>query len=183
MHNNIFLFDTQSSHENLLPLSFTRPVSDFRVGIQTIREKWESLFPGNYEYLPVDYLREKFGKIPSGDDEIILIAGSLLPDPYIIKEINSLEHNQAIMDDDEPVAFKGKYPDFLASNFTIKSTTVEIRRIRYAFDVFLRNDEEIRNDFFRLTAGRKSMPLDGSNTVIGNFIDESGRELLFLIRR
>lgn len=180
MQSNIFLFDTQSSHENLLPLSFTRPISDFRVGIQTIREKWESMLPGNYGYLPVEYLREKFGDGPSDTEEVTLIAGSILPDTYIIKEINSLEHNQAILDGDEPIAFKGKYSDFLSSNFSIKTIDATIRRIRYAFDVFLRNAEEINNDFFRLTAGRKSMPLGDSNIVIGNFTDESGRELLFI---
>lgn len=180
MYDHIFLFDTQNTHENLLPLSFTRPISDFRIGIKTIRQKWESMLPGNYEYLPVEYLREKFGTGPSNDDDVILISGSLLPDTHIIKEINSLEHNQAILDGDEPIAFKGNYSDFLSSNFSPKNTDVEIRRIRYAFDVFLRNAEEIKNDFFRLTAGRKSMPLDSSNTVIGNFTDESGRELLFI---
>ena len=34
----IYLVDSPDSHANLLPLSFTRPVADFRVGITTIRE-------------------------------------------------------------------------------------------------------------------------------------------------
>ena len=36
---NVILFD--DDRENLYPLSFTRPISDFRVGISTIKEKWE----------------------------------------------------------------------------------------------------------------------------------------------
>ncbi len=42
----VVLFDTFESFENLLPLSYTRPVADFRVGIMTIREKWEHYLPG-----------------------------------------------------------------------------------------------------------------------------------------
>ena len=60
----IYLFDSQKSHENLLPLSFTRPVADFRIGITTIKEKWEALFPARYSYYPVEYLREKYGSGP-----------------------------------------------------------------------------------------------------------------------
>ena len=40
--NDIVLFDTAERHDNLLPLSFTRPVADFRVGITTIAEKWKA---------------------------------------------------------------------------------------------------------------------------------------------
>ena len=36
---NVILFDTD--RENLFPLSLTRPISNFRVGILTIKEKWE----------------------------------------------------------------------------------------------------------------------------------------------
>ena len=37
---NIILFDG-IYHKNLLPLTYTRPVSDLRIGILTIKEKWE----------------------------------------------------------------------------------------------------------------------------------------------
>ena len=39
---NVILFDTD--RENLYPLSLTRPISDFRVGILTIKEKWELFY-------------------------------------------------------------------------------------------------------------------------------------------
>ena len=45
---NIILFDAPQVRENLLPLTFTRPIADFRVGITTIREKWEKILPGDY---------------------------------------------------------------------------------------------------------------------------------------
>ena len=54
---NVILFDTD--RENLFPLSLTRPISDFRVGILTIKEKWEIY----YKYVSVkteEYLSDKF---------------------------------------------------------------------------------------------------------------------------
>ena len=49
---NIILFDNNRSE--FFPLSLTRPISQFRVGIFTIKEKWEkyydsvSVFTDNY---------------------------------------------------------------------------------------------------------------------------------------
>ena len=44
----IILRDEQSVHDNLLPLSYTRPVADLLIGINTIRQKWEMYLPGEY---------------------------------------------------------------------------------------------------------------------------------------
>lgn len=180
MHNKIYLFDSTENHEDLLPLSFTRPISDFRVGIRTIREKWESLLPGSYRYLPVEYLREKFGKTPDPEENVTLIAGSLLPDPYIINEIKSLSSGEALTDGGEPIAFKGRYADFTCQNFTAKPTSQQARRIKHVFDIFLKNPEEIRNDFFHITENRNSLPLSDTNRIIGDFEDPDGRQLLFI---
>ena len=61
MKNNIILFDVPAVRENLLPLSYTRPVADFLVGITTLRQKWEAFVKdGRFSYLTVDYLSEKF---------------------------------------------------------------------------------------------------------------------------
>ena len=56
---NIVLFDTQASHCACLPITFTRAVSDVRVGIVTIREKWERFLPGEYTALSAEYLAVK----------------------------------------------------------------------------------------------------------------------------
>ncbi len=66
---NVVLFDTLESFENLLPLSYTRPVADFRVGILTIREKWQRLLPAAYTSLTAEYLSEKF-PVGISDDRV-----------------------------------------------------------------------------------------------------------------
>ena len=57
---NIILFDHPEIHQSLLPLTFTRPTADLRIGILTIREKWERYLPGSYSYLTESYLSKKY---------------------------------------------------------------------------------------------------------------------------
>ena len=54
MPEKIYLFDTEEGHEDLLPLSFTRPLGSFRVGIYTIKEKWDTVLNAECNYLPVE---------------------------------------------------------------------------------------------------------------------------------
>lgn len=180
MQTTIYLFDTQESHENLLPLSFTRPVADFRLGIFTIKEKWQSYLPGNYKYLPVDYLREKYGSAPEPEEECLFIAGALLPDQATATVVESLKTGEALLDGDTPVAFRGKYSALCDNCWTAKDCDTPLRVIRYVFDIFLQNATEIKNDFFRLTQGRSSQPIDKSNAVIGDLCNENGEQMLFI---
>lgn len=95
------LFDTADTYGNLLPLSYTRPVSEFRIGIVTIREKWEHFLPGDYSWYPVEYLREKFPLGCGEDDEALFIAGNKLPDKAIALEASHLRHGEALRDSAE----------------------------------------------------------------------------------
>ena len=176
----VYLFDTQESHANLLPLSFTRPVADFRVGINTIREKWERALPASYRYLPVDYLREKFGDIDNPHADHLFIAGALLPDPFIVDAIMELQSGQAILCHDMPVAFRGAWADLSDGRWEAKETGRTPDYIRYVFDIFLLNPSQIEYDFRHVVRGRISQPLSPSNKVIGDFTDSDGRQMLFI---
>ncbi len=176
----VYLFDSVESHENLLPLSFTRPVADFRVGITTVREKWQHALPGVYRYLPVDYLREKFGDVADPDEAALFVAGALMPDPFTVDDVMSLREGEALLAAGAPVAFRGTWRDFEEGRWEGRELKELPDLIRYPFDVFLLNAKWTERDFFRLTAGRESQPLDASNRVIGDFTDGDGRQMLFL---
>lgn len=180
MDTRIFLFDSTETHENLLPLSFTRPIADFRIGILTIKQKWERRLPGNYHYIPVDYLKEKFGAIPSPDENALFIDGTILPDTEIIEEVKSLEDGEAILDGDEPIIYKGEYGKLKDKTYIPKASNCNVRRIKYTFDIFLKNAEEIANDFHLITDSRTSCAPDRSNTIIGDLTDSNGRPMLFI---
>lgn len=171
----VYLFDSTEAHENLLPLSFLRPVADFRCGILTIREKWEKYIPGDYGYLPVEYLRNKFGFVSNPNEEALFIAGNLLPRPELVDAINNLKYGEAIVADgtmpgsnvlDSFLAYRGSLSSLISIK-TIKkrypksnsNPSATPATISYLFDIFLKNGEEIIRDFQLITKGRKSKPI------------------------
>ncbi|MCH5225452.1 MAG: glucose-1-phosphate thymidylyltransferase [Muribaculaceae bacterium] len=174
----IYLFDSLEAHENLLPLSFTRPLADFRCGILTLREKWERYIPGDYQYLPVEYLQGKFGPDSLPDEEALFIAGNLLPRTDIVSAINELAPGNGISwpspyperktDNDKKekgeispdlIAFRGTISDLLEGKAKVSQSSIQPSRISFSFDVFLKNGEEIIRDFQLITKGRRSKPL------------------------
>ena len=90
---NLILFDDHS-WKNLLPLTYTKPISELRVGILKIREKWEKITGVASSSLTQDYLKEKFPCHCESDN--LYINGSLLPDGDIFNAIGKLQSGQAL---------------------------------------------------------------------------------------
>ena len=55
---NIILFD-DNTWQRLLPLTYTRPVADIRIGILTIKEKWQQ-YSNKVSFLSQEYLKAKY---------------------------------------------------------------------------------------------------------------------------
>lgn len=170
---NIILKDVPATRNNLLPLTFTRPVADLRIGILTLREKWEMLLPGVYSYITEDYLTIKFPCICSPDNDNIVISAHFLPTPMVVQGIEKLEPGQALTFQGEVIAHRGK----------IDETSIELIEIEeipsfihYLYDIFLLNADALEFDFHLITDGRQSQPISPTNTVIGDpsriFIEE-----------
>ena len=57
------VFSDAQYWEDFLPLTFTRPVSELRMGILTFQERWKKLLEiEDIAFLTEDYLQEKFKK-------------------------------------------------------------------------------------------------------------------------
>ena len=95
---NYILFD-EARRENLLPLTFMRPVADIRFGILTIREKWEKYLSSKTSTLTDNYLAAKFPLVK--EEENIIINGAICPNPELIKEIEQLKSGQALVSDEK----------------------------------------------------------------------------------
>jgi len=177
----VVLFDTEESYQNLLPLSYTRPVGAFRVGIVTIREKWEHFLPGEYSYLTKEYLREKFPMTCGYDEEALFIAGDKLPDKATALEASQLQEGEALRDSCGIWAFRGRADEFnLLNPDSGRESSNASRRIRYVFDIFSMNTEEIVNDFVWLTRGRSGIAPDSSSCIIGEAKLPNGMPALFI---
>ena len=164
---NYILFDGNVRNQ-LLPFTFTRPVADIRVGILTIREKWEKYLGNTTSTVTEDYLSAKFPMVERGHN--ILINASFLPSEDLIKIVKGLSENQAVFVDDEPLAFfttEGQEVDFDAYD-VIKYKHNDILRIQYTWDIFKLNGEAIRRDFDLLTKGRKSQAIPEMTVSFNN---------------
>ena len=155
---NYILFDGPN-RDNLLPFTYTRPVADIRVGIMTIREKWESYIDYTTTTITEDYLSEKF---PMVEMEVnTMINASYLPNNEVVALIKTLEINQAIFKDDDVVAFcveeGAEHNDF--SSFYAIEFESDIIKIEHTWDIFSKNAEAISDDFNFITKNRKSQPI------------------------
>lgn len=175
---NVILFDAEETHADLLPLSFTRPIADFRVGIHTIRRKWQLRLPGEYSTLPVEYLREKFSIVRA--DVNLFIRGNILPDDALVERISSLRQGHALIYDGKIIAACGSFEQFGASAFEVEEYTGDVKAINYPYDVFLMNGDAIRADFGPVTAGRTSQPLPSHCLLIGEEKLPDGSPALFI---
>ncbi|GAB4298942.1 MAG: GlmU family protein [Marinilabiliales bacterium] len=170
---NYILFDDKT-WDNLRPLTHTRPVSELRIGIFTIREKWENLLQSKISYLTRDYLSEKY---PINiESENLIINSSVLPDNNIIKEINKLKPGESLYYNDKPIALSCKNFDPKKILETFNSSNkksiqgLNIRFIEKLWHLFTSIKEEIDNDLELIKNKEFAGKLNSSNTIIGNNI-------------
>ena len=177
---NYILFDGNVRNA-LLPFTFTRPVADIRVGILTIREKWEKYLGYTTTTITEEYLSEKYPMVEM--EENVMINASFLPNDVLVEMIKSLEENQAIFYKDEVVAFystENQEVDF--DTFEIIECHVDCICIEHTWDIFSKNDVALREDFELITEGRTSQPIPKSVNVIApeNIFIEEGASLEFV---
>ncbi len=168
---NYILFDDYSRHD-LLPFTFTKPICEIRIGILTIREKWEKYLNSTVSFQTQEYLSSKYPKILN--DENVYINGKICPNKFLINEIAQLKLNTSIKAGNDLIAFKTSSTDFLDYEKELKvATEVEKKYIsvKQPWDIFSKNGEALKQDFEFLTKGKKSQPLSSTNTVIGNVAD------------
>ena len=177
---NYILFDGPS-RENLLPFTFTRPVADIRVGILTIREKWEKHLGFTTTTITEDYLADKYPMVEMEDN--IMINASYLPNFELLEIIKSLEENQAIFKNEDIIAFfaKESQEDINFESYHAIEFNNDIIKIEHTWDIFSKNGEAIQEDFDLLTKNRKSQNIPSSNNVINseNIFIEEGSKLEF----
>ena len=177
---NYILFDGNVRNA-LLPFTFTRPVADIRVGILTIREKWEKYLGYTTTTITEEYLSEKYPMVEM--EENVIINASFLPNQVLAEMVRNLEENQAIFYDDEVIAFyakEGQEVDF--ESYDVVEYNDECIRIEHTWDIFQKNDAAIREDFDLLTEDRFSQPIPKSVNVIApeNIFIEEGAKLEFV---
>ena len=178
---NYILFDG-TVRNALLPFTFTRPVADIRIGILTIREKWEKYLGYTTTTLTEEYLMEKYPMVEM--EENIMINASFLPNPILIDMVQNLNAKEAILFGEEIIAFHthDTQEDIDFDEYELIEYEGDVLRIENTWDIFAKNDAAIREDFELLTEDRFSQPIPKSVNVIApeNIFIEEGAKLEFV---
>ncbi|MBA4241333.1 MAG: glucose-1-phosphate thymidylyltransferase [Sphingobacteriaceae bacterium] len=165
---NYILFD-DATWQNLLPLTFTKPVSEIRIGILTITEKWETYLNGKLTFQTQEYLSSKFKAVYTNN--AVFINGKICPTPELLAQINNLEFNKGIKKGNTLIAYRSNTASALNIEEALSSseeTTINYVSVENTWDIFSKNGEAIKQDFELLTRDKTSQSLSSSNTVIGD---------------
>ena len=171
--------------ENLYPFTLTRQIQDIRVGILTIREKWEKIlgvtsydrWEDDYKDLDRSIRLEKIDQ----DDICFMIHGNVLPSPKLLKALKKLKNGEFIsLNGNTGVIFRFSRKEIQEPNKIKVSKAITIREdlksIQFPWDIFHLNDQAIRDDFNLLTQKRRSQKISKTNKVTkpGNIFIEKG---------
>lgn len=178
---NYILFDGPA-RKKLLPFTYTRPVADLRIGILTIREKWEKHLGSTTSTVTEEYLSEKFPMVEF--EENVMINASYIPTEILVEQVLDLQVNQALFDGDDIVAFytKDTQEEIDFDIYEQLEVTAEgVFKIENNWDIFSKNHEAIQLDYDLITQGRTSAEIPkGVQTMHSeNIFIEEGAKINF----
>ena len=167
---NFILFDDPSIRTRLRPLSFTRPISEMRVGILTIKEKWEKYAAASISCLTEDYLSAKYPVSVALDN--LMINAAVCPDPNLWEAIGDLVIGEGLYRHGWLLAARvgdsvDSYP-FNDDDLQKRDYDQEFTFIDRTWHIFLENGDEIKRDIELLTRDRKSARIDDPHTIVYN---------------
>ena len=168
---NYILFD-DDHRKSLFPFTLSRPVSEIRVGILTIKEKWDKYLKTLSAYLTEDYLSKKYQKLEKRHEgnPCVYINAAAFPNPALINEITNLEKDSVLKFQNRIVAIHVSMynENFDPTKNDLKTSESKANPIflNKPWEIFANNGKNINDDYILLTKGRKSAHIDNSNKVI-----------------
>ena len=158
---SIIFFDPADSRKTLLPLTYTRPIAEIRVGIFNISEKWcAQLNTSHFGYNTEDYLSQVYPAIKT-DLQTIWINATVLPTAELVDAVLAMGSREALVSDNITLAFRGESKENIINKRDFEG---QINTIRYPWDIFLQNGREIINDYALLDS-TESRGLDDPHTI------------------
>ena len=161
--------------ENLFPFTLTRQVQDIRVGIFTIREKWEMLLgmpsfdKHESDYKDLDraiYLGELADK-----DIIYLVHGNILPSSGLVKQVKKLQPGEFLsVPGKESVVYCISKKEVVGEHKVKVGKAVELKHelkeINYPWHIVQVNAWAIEEDFELVKKTKKPQRLSSTNKAI-----------------
>jgi len=180
---NVVLFDDVQS-EHLLPLTYTRPACELRLGMLSIKEKWDFELNTVSSYQTFrSYLSGRYPHIPS--DNNLYINGACLPDEWALNQIQALPAGHFVSQSGRVLFCKSSLtslPTDAGALRTLGLTEIteagHFRLVAYPEDLFVRNEEEIIQDLARKKKHKSFIRASSTNRIIaaeGIYLEEGAQ--------
>jgi len=162
------LFDEHTLWQNFLPLTFTRPISQLRIGALTLSEKWERHLNMPIGYLTQEYLQEKYPLVVG--EENLLINSSILPTDALVKSLRRLKVGEALRKDNILIAIRTESQEIsyetLTRDYSNWDARFDVQQIKNRTDIFLENGKQIQADFNLIKKRKKSKAIVDEHTRV-----------------
>ena len=149
-------------------------MGEMRLGILTLREKWERRLRGAASYITQEYLQEKYPiRI---EDENLIINGGVLPTAALCQRIEALGLNEALLSDGELIAARLNETQFelLIDEEEVDElqgqeleASIPLVQITQLWQLVRLNEKALTDDFALITTGKTSQPCSDTNDIIG----------------
>ncbi len=172
----LIIFDDNSLHKRLAPISLTRPVACIRFGIFTIKETWIKFFDKKFPEISVAYKTEAYlsEKYPYVDSEdCIEIAANIKASTELVSLVLSLKDGEILFVNNRYIAKKGEN-----AAKRIDHKLEQLVFVDALWHIFQKNNEAIAIDFDLIKTTSKSALISDTNRVLGKnqiFIAEGAR--------
>lgn len=166
----------------LKPFTLTRPVATLRVGICTLREKWEMCLSEHIDhrgssYLTMPYLQAKYSL--TIEEKNLVLNPAVCPDASLVRATKQLAPRTMLSQGDCFIAAHIPGEDLQSligdniqfsdlpkqlSNYQSTSYTDPIVEIKHIWDIFQQNGSQIERDYTHLTRNRSSATITDIHT-------------------
>ncbi|MCS6823072.1 MAG: putative sugar nucleotidyl transferase [Cytophagaceae bacterium] len=153
---NYILYDDPTIRVDLYPLSLTRPIADFRVGILKISEKWSLYLNSRVYYKTAEYLQKKF-PFQAGADTVY-ISAHVCPTAELADKILSLKNDESIYFNHHLIAYRNTYK---GASIMLQNAPTIITKV---WHIFSNNGKEIKNDIDLLSKHKKFYSISDPHT-------------------
>ncbi|MBA2328220.1 MAG: hypothetical protein H0V91_01225, partial [Flavisolibacter sp.] len=176
------------SPENLFPFTLTRQVQDIRVGILTIRKKWElalesesfDKYEGDYKDLDRSFILEEQVE----NDTLYLVHGNILPSSKLIKQVKKLKGGDMIMvPEKEAIVYCITKKEIVETNKIKVRKSIDaiddVKEICFPWDIFQVNAWALNEDINLLKKTRSFQKISSTNklTAPENIFIEKGAKV------
>jgi UDP-N-acetylglucosamine diphosphorylase/glucosamine-1-phosphate N-acetyltransferase len=164
---NVALFDHPQIWHQLLPLTYTRPVAEIRLGILTISEKWQQHLDQPVKQITQDYLAKKF-PWPETHENLLVINGGICPDIEFVNALNSIETDKGLQKDGMLLA--ARLSTYTNIDDLLATPAIEyhgdLTLISRPWHIFKEAGAQIRQDYQMVTNQRQSAPINDKHTIV-----------------